>query len=98
MTTNAGAEALLNCQGLETLLVPSDGRLDISGDVINVGDRAWGKPTRSGHPESAPTPTGQVSTVNLWPGVTTPVGDFPSASDQNPPVIPRWSPWWLSPP
>ena len=34
-TTNAGAEALLNCEGLETLLVPSDGRLDIAGDVVN---------------------------------------------------------------
>lgn len=35
-TTNAGAEALLNCEGLEALLVPSDGRLDISGDEINL--------------------------------------------------------------
>ena len=35
-TTNAGAEALLTCEGLEALLVPSDGRLDISGDVINL--------------------------------------------------------------
>jgi hypothetical protein len=34
-TTNAGAEALLNCQGLEALRVPSDGRLDIAGDVVN---------------------------------------------------------------
>jgi hypothetical protein len=34
-TTNAGAEALLNCKGLEALSVPSDGRLDLAGDVIN---------------------------------------------------------------
>jgi hypothetical protein len=34
-TTNAGAEALLTCEGLEVLLVPSDGRLDIAGDVVN---------------------------------------------------------------
>ena len=33
-TTNTGAEALLNCEGLEALLVPSDGRLDIGGDDI----------------------------------------------------------------
>ena len=36
VTTNAGAEALLACAGLEALLVPNDGRLDINGDVINV--------------------------------------------------------------
>ncbi len=41
-TTNAGPEALLNREGLEALLVPSDGRLDISGDVINVGDTGLG--------------------------------------------------------
>ena len=35
-TTTAGADALLTCEGLEALLVPSDGRLDIAGDVINV--------------------------------------------------------------
>jgi hypothetical protein len=35
-TTNAGAEALLDCEGLEALLVPRDGRLDIDGDLINV--------------------------------------------------------------
>ena len=35
VTTNAGAEALLTCEGLEVLLVPSDGRLDIAGDVVN---------------------------------------------------------------
>jgi hypothetical protein len=34
MTTEA--KALLNCEGLETLPVPSDGRLDISGDMINA--------------------------------------------------------------
>ena len=41
-TTNAGAEALLNCEGLEALLVPSDGRLDLDGDLINVGERGGG--------------------------------------------------------
>jgi hypothetical protein len=30
-TTNVGADALLNCEGLEALLVPSDGRLDLDG-------------------------------------------------------------------
>jgi hypothetical protein len=35
-TTTAGAETLLNAEGLEALLVPSDGRLDIGGDDINV--------------------------------------------------------------
>ena len=35
-TTNAGVEALLTCDGLEALLVPSHGRLDIAGDEINV--------------------------------------------------------------
>jgi hypothetical protein len=35
-TTDAGAEALLTCEGLEVLQVPSDGRLDIDGDEINV--------------------------------------------------------------
>ena len=35
-TTNAGAETLLNCEALEALLVPSDGRLDVGGDVINA--------------------------------------------------------------
>jgi hypothetical protein len=34
--TNAGAEALLDCDGVEALLVPSEGRLDIAGDEINV--------------------------------------------------------------
>jgi hypothetical protein len=37
VTTNAGAEALIACQGIEALLVPSDGRLDFNGDDINVG-------------------------------------------------------------
>ena len=32
----AGAEALLTCEGLEALLVPSDGRLDLGGNTINV--------------------------------------------------------------
>ena len=36
-TTDAGAEALLNYEGLEALSVPPDGRLDVGGDVINVG-------------------------------------------------------------
>lgn len=31
-----GAETLLTCDGLEALLVPADGRLDINGDLINV--------------------------------------------------------------
>jgi hypothetical protein len=35
-TTSAGAEVLLACEGIEALLVPSDGRLDINGDEINV--------------------------------------------------------------
>jgi hypothetical protein len=35
-TTTAGAEALLVCDGLEVLLVPRDGRLDMAGDKINV--------------------------------------------------------------
>jgi hypothetical protein len=35
-TTNAGVEALLTCDGLEALLVPSDGRLDIAGDESNL--------------------------------------------------------------
>jgi hypothetical protein len=35
-TTSAGAEALLACDGIEALLIPSDGRLDINGDKINV--------------------------------------------------------------
>jgi hypothetical protein len=35
-TMNAEAEALLNCEGLEALLVPSDGRLDLDGDEINA--------------------------------------------------------------
>jgi hypothetical protein len=35
-TTTAGAEALLTCEGLEALLVPSDGRLDYAGDAINM--------------------------------------------------------------
>jgi hypothetical protein len=41
-STNAGAEALLACEGLEALLVPTDGRLDIDGDEINMGDRGAG--------------------------------------------------------
>jgi hypothetical protein len=36
-TTTAAAESLLACEGLEALLVPSDGRLDLGGDKINVG-------------------------------------------------------------
>jgi len=35
-TTTAGAEALLDCEGLEALLVPADGRLDEGGDDINL--------------------------------------------------------------
>ncbi len=35
-TTTAGADALLNCEGLEALLVPPDGRLDLDGDVVNA--------------------------------------------------------------
>ena len=35
-TTTAGADALLNCEGLEALLVPPDGRLDLDGDVVNT--------------------------------------------------------------
>jgi len=35
-TTKAGADALLTCDGLEALLVPSDGRLDLGGDEINL--------------------------------------------------------------
>jgi hypothetical protein len=35
-TTDAGAEALLNAEGVEALQVPFDGRLDLDGDVINV--------------------------------------------------------------
>lgn len=35
-TTNAGAEALLNGEGLEALPVPSDGRLDLDGDLVNL--------------------------------------------------------------
>jgi hypothetical protein len=35
-TTVAGAEVLLDCEGPEALLVPSDGRLDEGGDEINV--------------------------------------------------------------
>jgi hypothetical protein len=35
-TANAGAEALLNCEGIETLPVSSDGRLDLAGDIINA--------------------------------------------------------------
>lgn len=34
--TAAGVEALLACDGIEALLIPSDGRLDINGDKINV--------------------------------------------------------------
>ena len=36
-TTTAAAESLVACEGLEALLVPSDGRLDLGGDKINVG-------------------------------------------------------------
>ena len=36
--TTAGAEALLSCDRLEALLVPSDGRLDLGGDEINGGN------------------------------------------------------------
>jgi len=36
-TTNAGAESLIACEGIEALLVQSDGRLDVGGDTINVG-------------------------------------------------------------
>jgi hypothetical protein len=39
VTTAAGAEALLTCERLEAMLVPSDGRLDINGDEINVGSQ-----------------------------------------------------------
>jgi hypothetical protein len=35
-STNGGAETLLNGDGLEALLVPSDGRLDIAGDEISL--------------------------------------------------------------
>jgi len=35
-TTAAGAEALLACDGLEALLIPNEGRLDIAGDEINA--------------------------------------------------------------
>jgi hypothetical protein len=41
-TTTAGAEALLACEGLEALLVPNDGRLDIDGDDIKLGGRDRG--------------------------------------------------------
>ncbi len=83
-------EALLICEGLEALLVPPDGRLDISGDEINVGERAGGKPTRSGHPESVPTPTGQASTVNLRLGITHPSWRFPlSVRPKSPRYPPR---------
>jgi len=34
-TTKSGAAALLTSEGIEALLVPSDGRLDIAGDIIN---------------------------------------------------------------
>ena len=34
--TTAGAEALLNTEGIEALLLPADGRLDEGGDQINV--------------------------------------------------------------
>ena len=36
-STIAGAEALIAFEGIEALLVPSDGRLDLDGDTINVG-------------------------------------------------------------
>jgi hypothetical protein len=35
-TTIAGAEALIACEGIEALLVPSDGRLDFNGDDLNL--------------------------------------------------------------
>jgi len=35
-TNNTGAEGLLTCEGLEALPVPSDGRLDLDGDEINM--------------------------------------------------------------
>lgn len=35
-TTVAGAKVSLSCEGLEVFLVPSDGRLDIGGDEINL--------------------------------------------------------------
>jgi len=35
-TTNAGAEALLTCEGIEALVVPNDARLDLGGDDINL--------------------------------------------------------------
>ena len=35
-TTAAGAEALLACERLEAMLVPSDGRLDINGDNYHL--------------------------------------------------------------
>jgi hypothetical protein len=35
-TTAAGAEALLACERLEAMLVPSDGRLDFNGDDLNL--------------------------------------------------------------
>jgi hypothetical protein len=41
-TTAAGAEALLACDGLQTLLVPNDGRLDVGGDEINGADEGVG--------------------------------------------------------
>jgi hypothetical protein len=41
-TTCSGAFLRRSPKGLEALLVPSDGRLDLDGDLINVGERGGG--------------------------------------------------------
>jgi hypothetical protein len=50
-TPNAGAEALLACDGLEALLIPNDGRLDLDdedGDrVVELAHHVTNTRTRS---------------------------------------------------